>query len=117
MAAISRISKERYLMPRARKSPPFANKPPKEMTAERLRISLNPVRFQQSSFQDRYEALPPEFQEAVKAKEARVGMDAGIRSFRAGQPNKRCGENRAEGIEVEDGTWQRRAVAPRLSPS
>src|SRR4030095_16980301 len=69
----------------------FENKLPKEMTSEEIRDLLNPVLdfSKQSIAKTGIEALPPEFQEAVKAKEARVGMDSNTVLLALGQPNRR----------------------------
>jgi hypothetical protein len=82
----------------------FPNKLPKEMTSEEIRDLLNPVLdfSKQSIAKTGIEALPPEFQEAVKAKEARVGMDPNTVLLALGQPNRRHSEKNAEGIEQED---------------
>ena len=82
----------------------FPNKLPKEMAAAEIRDLLNPVLdfSKQSIAKTGIEALPPEFQEAVKAKEARVGMDPNTVLLALGQPNKRITEKNAEGIEQED---------------
>jgi hypothetical protein len=82
----------------------FPNKLPKEMSAAEIKDLLNPVLdfSKQSLAKTGIEALPPEFQEAVKAKEARVGMDANTVLLALGQPNKRHSEKNAEGVEQED---------------
>jgi len=82
----------------------FPSKLPKEMTAAEIKDLLNPVLDfnKQSIAKTGIEALPPEFQEAVKAKEARVGMDPNTVLLALGQPNRRNREKNAEGIEQED---------------
>jgi len=82
----------------------FPNKLPREMTAAEIKDLLNPVLdfSKQSLTKTGIEALPPEFQEAVKAKEARVGMDGNTVLLALGQPNKRHTEKHSEGIEQED---------------
>jgi hypothetical protein len=82
----------------------FPQKLPKEMTTDEIKDLLNPVLdfSKQSIAKTGIEALPPEFQEAVKAKEARVGMDANTVLLALGQPNKRHREKNAEGTELED---------------
>jgi hypothetical protein len=82
----------------------FPGKLPKELTAAEIKDFLNPVLdfSKQSIAKTGIEALPPEFQEAVKAKEARVGMDPNTVLLALGQPNRRHSEKNAEGIEQED---------------
>jgi hypothetical protein len=82
----------------------FPSRLPKEMTAAEIKDLLNPVLdfSKQSIAKTGIEALPPEFQEAVKAKEARVGMDPNTVLLALGQPNRRNREKTAEGIEQED---------------
>jgi hypothetical protein len=82
----------------------FPSKLPKEMTAAEIKDLLNPVLdfSKQSIAKTGIEALPPEFQEAVKAKEARVGMDSNTVLLALGQPNRRNREKNGEGIEQED---------------
>ena len=82
----------------------FANKLPKDMSAEEIKDLLNPVLdfSKQSMAKTGIEALPPEFQEAVKLKEARVGMDQNTVLLSLGQPNRRIREKDAVGVELED---------------
>ena len=82
----------------------FPNKLPKDMSADEIKDLLNPVLdfSKQSMAKTGIEALPPEFQEAVKLKEARVGMDQNTVLLALGQPNKRNREKTAEGVELED---------------
>jgi hypothetical protein len=82
----------------------FPQKLPKDMTPDEIKDLLNPVLdfSKQSLAKTGIEALPPEFQEAVKAKEARVGMDSNTVLLALGQPNKRIREKNAEGVEQED---------------
>jgi hypothetical protein len=74
------------------------------MTAAEIKDLLNPVLdfSKQSIAKTGIEALPPEFQEAVKAKEARVGMDSNTVLLALGQPNRRNREKNGEGVEQED---------------
>ena len=69
----------------------FQEKLPKEMEPAMIKDLLNPVLdfSKQSLTKTGIEALPPEFQEAVKAKEARIGMDPNTVLLALGQPNKR----------------------------
>ena len=82
----------------------FSNKLPKDMSAEEIKDLLNPVLdfSKQSMAKTGIEALPPEFQEAVKLKEARVGMDQNTVLLSLGQPNRRIREKDAVGVELED---------------
>jgi hypothetical protein len=82
----------------------FAGKVPPALTVEELKNLLNPVMdfAKQSLLRTGIEALPPEFQEAVKAKEARIGMDANTVLLAMGQPNKRIRDKNANGDEQED---------------
>jgi hypothetical protein len=74
------------------------------MSADEIKDLLNPVLdfSKQSMAKTGIEALPPEFQEAVKLKEARVGMDQNTVLLALGQPNRRNREKNAEGVELED---------------
>ena len=69
---------------------------PADLKPEQLRKLLDPVLdFNKHSFMKTgIEALPPEFQEAVKAKEARIGMDRGTVIMAMGRPDKRFREPR-----------------------
>jgi hypothetical protein len=82
----------------------FPAKLPQDLTSEGLKTLLEPVLdfTKQSLLRTGIEALPLEFQEAVKAKEARVGMDSNTVLLALGQPNKRHSEKNAEGVEQED---------------
>jgi hypothetical protein len=82
----------------------FPSKLPIDLTAEELKDLLSPVLdfTKQSLARTGIEALPPEFQEAVKAKEARIGMDSNTVLLAMGQPNQRKREKNAEGVEQED---------------
>src|SRR5262245_20943006 len=82
----------------------FPGKIPQDMTPEQLKTLLEPVLdfTKQSFLRTGIEALPPEFQEAVKAKEARIGMDSNTVLLALGQPNRRNREKSAEGIDQED---------------
>jgi Protein of unknown function (DUF2845) len=82
----------------------FAAKVPPNLTADELKTMLSPVLdfTKQSLTKTGIEALPPEFQEAVKAKEARIGMDSNTVMLAMGQPNHRKREKNSEGVEQED---------------
>jgi hypothetical protein len=76
----------------------FAKKVPPDLKPEQLRQLLDPVLdFNKHSFMKTgIEALPPEFQEAVKAKEARIGMDKSTVIMALGRPDKKFYENGTE---------------------
>jgi hypothetical protein len=82
----------------------FPGKIPPDTTAEELKNLLDPVLdfTKQSFLRTGIEALPPEFQDAVKAKEARIGMDPNTVLLALGQPNKRSRDKNAEGVDQED---------------
>ena len=106
-AALRRSSQKKETTPDAKGSKitlVFPRKLPKEMAPEEIKDLLNPVLdfSKQSLNKTGIEALPPEFQEAVKAKEARVGMDANTVLLALGQPNRRHREKNAEGVDQED---------------
>jgi hypothetical protein len=78
----------------------FADKVPGALSPDKLKELLSPVLdFNKRNFMKTgIESLPPEFQEAVRSKEARVGMDRNTVIMALGRPNNR---NREEGVE----TW------------
>ena len=82
----------------------FTGKIPQDTTTEKLKDLLNPVLdfTKQTLARAGVDALPPEFKDAVLAKEARVGMDGNTVLLALGQPNKRHTEKNSEGIEQED---------------
>jgi hypothetical protein len=82
----------------------FAGKVPPNLSVDELKNLLNPVLdfSKQSLLGTGIEALPPEFQEAVKAKEARIGMDSNTVLLALGQPNKRSRDKNANGEDQED---------------
>jgi hypothetical protein len=69
----------------------FAKKVPAELKPEQLKEILNPILdFNKRTFlKTGIEALPVEFQEAVKAKEARIGMDRNTVMMAVGRPDKK----------------------------
>jgi hypothetical protein len=69
----------------------FARKVPADLKPEQLRQLLDPVLdFNKHSFMKTgIDALSPEFQEAVKAKEARIGMDRSTVIMALGRPDKK----------------------------
>ncbi|MBI4474443.1 MAG: hypothetical protein HY646_17365 [Acidobacteria bacterium] len=72
----------------------FAKKVPQDITPEQLKKLLDPVLdFNKTNFlRTGIAALPPEFQEAVKAKVARVGMDPSTVIMAMGRPHDRVTE-------------------------
>jgi hypothetical protein len=84
----------------------FSGKIPPSLTVEELKDLLNPVLdfTKQTTARAGIEALPPEFRDAVAAKEARIGMDANMVLLALGPPNKRIRAKNDKGIEQED--WQ-----------
>jgi hypothetical protein len=81
----------------------FAKKVPEELTPDQLKELLDPVLdFNKHNFlKTGLESLPPEFQEAVKAKEARIGMDRSTVLMALGRPSKKVRET-VDGVEQED---------------
>jgi hypothetical protein len=81
----------------------FAQKVPPDLTPDQLRQLLDPILdFNKSNFlKTGIEALPPEFQEAVKAKEARIGMDRSTVIMALGRPDNKVRET-VDGMEKED---------------
>src|SRR5262245_51016240 len=69
----------------------FEKKVPGGLTPDQLRELLNPLLdFNKHNFMKTgIEALPVEFQEAVKAKEARIGMDRSTVIMAMGRPDKK----------------------------
>ena len=69
----------------------FSKKVPPDLTPDQLRQLLDPVLdFNKHNFMKTgIEALPPEFQEAVKEKEAKIGMDRSTVLMALGRPDKK----------------------------
>lgn len=82
----------------------FAKKVPGALTPDALKELLSPLLdFNKRNFMKTgIDALPPEFQEAVRAKEARIGMDRNTVIMALGRPNRRWYE-KEDGINTE--TW------------
>lgn len=76
----------------------FAKKVPPDLTPEQLKRMLDPVLDfnKRDALSNPIEALPPEFQEAVKAKEARIGMDRNTVIMALGRPKERVRERDEE---------------------
>jgi hypothetical protein len=81
----------------------FEGKVPAELTPDQLKELLSPVLdFNKRNFLTTgLESLPPEFQEAVKAKEAMIGMDRNTVVMAMGRPSNKVREKK-DGIETED---------------
>jgi hypothetical protein len=82
----------------------FAKKVPADLKPAQLREILSPILdFEKRTFMKTgVESLPAEFQEAVKAKEARIGMDKSTVILAMGRPNDRIRETK-NGAPTE--TW------------
>lgn len=87
----------------------FAKKVPQDLTPEQLKQFLNPILdFNKHNFlKTGIEALPPEFQEAVKAKEARIGMDRSTVIMALGRPDEKIREKK-DGVPTEDWIYRQR---------
>ena len=83
----------------------FEDKAPLDLTADRLKEYLAPVLdFNKQNFMDSgIESLPEEFQEAVREKEPKIGMDRSTVIAAMGRPHSRIRETTPEGVEQE--TW------------
>lgn len=89
----------------------FAQKVPANLTPDELKQFLSPVLdFNKRSFlKTGLESLPPEFQEAVKVKEARIGMDRETVVMALGRPDRKIRE-KTDGIETEDWIYFQRGL-------
>jgi hypothetical protein len=89
----------------------FAGKIPPDLTPDQLKQLLSPVLdFEKRNFlKTGIDALPPEFQEAVKIKEARIGMDRSTVIMALGRPDKKVRE-KVDGIETEDWIYFQRGL-------
>ena len=89
----------------------FAGKVPADLTPDQLKQFLSPVLdFEKRNFlKTGIDALPPEFQEAVKIKEARIGMDRSTVIMALGRPDKKIRE-KVDGIETEDWIYFQRGL-------
>ena len=89
----------------------FEKKVPPDLTPELLKELLSPVLdFNKHNFlKTGIDALPPEFQEAVKAKEARIGMDRSTVIMALGRPDKKVRE-KVDGVETEDWIYFERGL-------
>jgi len=93
----------------------FAKKVPPELTPARLKELLTPILdFNKRNFlKTGIDALPPEYQEAVKAKEARIGMDRSTVIMALGRPDKKIREKK-DGIESEDWIYFERGLRAKF---
>jgi hypothetical protein len=89
----------------------FAEKIPPDLTPDQLKQLLNPILdFERRNFlKTGIDALPPEFQEAVKVKEARIGMDRSTVILALGRPDRKVRE-KVDGIETEDWIYFQRGL-------
>ena len=89
----------------------FAKKVPADLTPDQLKQMLDPILdFNKHNFlKTGIDALPPEFQEAVKVKEARIGMDRSTVIMALGRPDKKVRE-KVEGIDTEDWIYFQRGL-------
>jgi hypothetical protein len=89
----------------------FARKVPGALTPDALKQLLSPVLdFNKRNFMKTgIDALPPEFQEAVRAKEARIGMDRNTVLMALDRPNQRVRE-KEDGVETEMWIYNQRGL-------
>jgi len=89
----------------------FEKKVPPDMKPELLKELLNPILdFEKHNFlKTGIDALPPEFQEAVKAKEAKIGMDRSTVIMALGRPDKKVRE-KLDGVDTEDWIYFERGL-------
>lgn len=87
----------------------FAKKVPPDLSPDRLKDLLSPVLDfnKQSVARAGIDALPPEFKEAVLAKEARVGMDGNTVRLAMGAPT-RTHREKTNGVDQEDWIYEGR---------
>jgi hypothetical protein len=83
----------------------FAKKVPPEITPDHLHELLLPVLdFNKHNFMKTgIESLPPEYQEGVKEKEARIGMDRSTVIMAMGRPDRKTNDKDEDGKPQE--TW------------
>jgi hypothetical protein len=89
----------------------FAKAVPADLTPDRLKELLGPILdFNKRNFMKTgIDALPPEFQEAVRAKEARIGMDRSTVVMALGRPDNRFRETK-NGIYTEQWLYYQRGL-------
>ena len=89
----------------------FDDRAPASLSPDQLRAYLAPVLdFEKQNFMDSgVESLPEEFQEAVVANEARIGMDRSTVLMAKGRPDDKVRES-VEGVEREDWIYYKRGL-------
>jgi hypothetical protein len=89
----------------------FATKISSDLTPDQLKQLLDPVLdFNKQNFMKTgIDALPPEFREAVLAKEAKIGMDRSTVLMAMGRPDKRVRE-KVDGVAYEDWIYYQRGL-------
>jgi len=89
----------------------FQKKVPENLTADDLKLMLAPVLdfSKHTTGAGSIESLPPEFQEAVLAKEARIGMDEDTVLLAMGRPDRKSFQKVA-GVEQEDWIYNGRGI-------
>jgi hypothetical protein len=87
----------------------FEKRVPGALTSAKLKELLDPVLdFNKHNFMKTgIDALPVEFQEAVKAKEARIGMDRSTVIMALGRPNKKFWDSK-DGVNSEQWLYYQR---------
>ena len=93
----------------------FAKKVPPDLKPEALKEMLRPVLDfnKQIAVQSPVDALPPEFREAVKSKEAKIGMDRDTVIMALGRPDKKVREKK-DGVDVEDWIYFQRGLRAKF---
>jgi len=93
----------------------FTKKVPPDLKPEALKEMLSPLLdFNKHNFlKTGVDALPPEFQEAVKAKEAKIGMDRSTVILALGRPDKKVREKK-DGVDVEDWIYFQRGLRAKF---
>ena len=89
----------------------FDDKAPDNLSPDGLKAYLGPVLdFEKQNFMDSgIESLPEEFQEAVAAKEAKIGMDRSTVLMAKGRPDDKVWET-VDGAEREDWIYHKRGL-------
>ena len=89
----------------------FAKKVPSDLTPDHLREILTPLLdFNKRNFlKTGLEALPVEFQEAVKVKEARIGMDRSTVLMALGRPDNKFRDTK-NGMHTEQWLYYQRGL-------
>jgi hypothetical protein len=93
----------------------FAKKVPSELSPAQLKELLKPILdFEKHNFlKTGIDALPAEYQEAVKAKEAKIGMDRSTVIMALGRPDKKVREKK-DGVETEDWIYFERGLRAKF---